>query len=270
MSKHPARSGTTSRKHASSSEFDRPFRWSKFSIQVTPRRRHELLADDVRRHDNGSGPFDVWSRLTKETSSSPPACWAHVVQLLEQACSERIESIDRGLNSALSAHSSMQLAATLAQDICCRSENRRGQAFELKSQNHARSWMRRFRVKDPMFACPSCTAIRKSGRPHEGLRSALSGQEVPLFNPQRDDWAEHFTWTDGRDLNVGVDMLVGRAKLRQVSARKFSGVNRMLRRIWPTNSAMFKAAFVPAGDRESHRSTAIIRRQRSISARGEA
>ena len=43
------------------------------------------------------------------------------------------------------------------------------------------------------LACPSCN-LRKSSRT-QGT-DPESGTEVPLFHPRRDEWREHFDWSD--------------------------------------------------------------------------
>jgi len=41
------------------------------------------------------------------------------------------------------------------------------------------------------FACVSCS-LRKAAR--QTARDPHSSQEVPLYHPRRDTWAEHFRW----------------------------------------------------------------------------
>ncbi len=42
------------------------------------------------------------------------------------------------------------------------------------------------------FACPSCN-LHKSDRVH--AVDPDSGTDVPLFNPRKDTWGEHFQWS---------------------------------------------------------------------------
>ncbi len=42
------------------------------------------------------------------------------------------------------------------------------------------------------------------------LTDPLLGSNVPIFNPRRDDWHEHFDWKDSGRLIVGLSAL-GRA-----------------------------------------------------------
>lgn len=55
------------------------------------------------------------------------------------------------------------------------------------------------------WACPGCN-LAKAFRVR--LRDPLTGQEVPLFHPRQDRWAEHFVW-QGYEL-IGVTP-IGRA-----------------------------------------------------------
>ena len=57
------------------------------------------------------------------------------------------------------------------------------------------------------LACPLCNG-------HKGVRThsadPASGEEVPLFNPRRQVWSEHFRWSDDGTLILG-STAIGRA-----------------------------------------------------------
>lgn len=49
------------------------------------------------------------------------------------------------------------------------------------------------RLDNLALACVSCS-LRKGAR--RGLQDPVTGDWVPLFDPRRDSWAEHFRWCD--------------------------------------------------------------------------
>lgn len=65
------------------------------------------------------------------------------------------------------------------------------------------------------WACVSCS-LRKGAR--TSARDSVTGKQVRLFNPRRDRWADHFTWTN--DWHVVGNTAVGRAT---VAALRMNG-----------------------------------------------
>jgi hypothetical protein len=63
------------------------------------------------------------------------------------------------------------------------------------------------RVENLALACVSCS-LRKAAR--QTAVDPHSGQDVPLYNPRRDDWQTHFQW-DGVSL-IGLTA-IGRATI---------------------------------------------------------
>lgn len=57
------------------------------------------------------------------------------------------------------------------------------------------------------LACPDCNLAK--GERLEAL-DPTTGETVPLFNPRRDRWSEHFTWTEDSSMIVG-QAPIGRA-----------------------------------------------------------
>lgn len=52
----------------------------------------------------------------------------------------------------------------------------------------------------------------------------LNGDSVPLFNPRRDGWSEHFSWNEDYTLLVGLTP-VGRTTLEKLRLNRASLVN---------------------------------------------
>jgi hypothetical protein len=59
------------------------------------------------------------------------------------------------------------------------------------------------------LACPQCNGY-KGGR--VTARDPLTRKTVPLFNPRRDHWTEHFRWTHGGLQIEGISP-IGRASV---------------------------------------------------------
>src|SRR5262245_46449157 len=78
------------------------------------------------------------------------------------------------------------------------------------------------------LACSFCNNFKGS---RVAARDPLSGEIVPLFNPRRQLWAEHFRWNDAGDQVVG-QTKEGRATVLALSLNRPSLV--FSRRIWVT------------------------------------
>lgn len=63
-----------------------------------------------------------------------------------------------------------------------------------------------------VFACPTCNASK-----HAQLQAfdRMTGQIVPLFNPRKDDWNEHFRWS-ANGLTLLGKTPSGRVTIRQL------------------------------------------------------
>lgn len=64
------------------------------------------------------------------------------------------------------------------------------------------------------LACVSCS-LRKGAR--QSCLDEESGEEVPLFNPRTDDWADHFRWDDVRVIRL---TSTGRATLAALALNR--------------------------------------------------
>jgi 5-methylcytosine-specific restriction endonuclease McrA len=51
------------------------------------------------------------------------------------------------------------------------------------------------------LACSLCNSYKGS---RTSFRDPISGREAPLFNPRRENWAEHFTWEESGSKIVGL------------------------------------------------------------------
>jgi hypothetical protein len=59
------------------------------------------------------------------------------------------------------------------------------------------------------LACPTCNRLKAD---RTSARDPVSARDVPLFHPQRDDWAEHFAWNEDATEIVGLTA-TGRATI---------------------------------------------------------
>lgn len=66
------------------------------------------------------------------------------------------------------------------------------------------------------LACSFCNAYKGN---RIAARDPLSGETVPLFNPRRHLWAEHFAWTSSGDRIVGLTR-TGRATVVALSLNR--------------------------------------------------
>ena len=57
------------------------------------------------------------------------------------------------------------------------------------------------------LACAECNAYKGD---RISVQDPLSGETVPLYNPRRQSWSDHFRWTDEADQVVGLTP-IGRA-----------------------------------------------------------
>jgi hypothetical protein len=76
------------------------------------------------------------------------------------------------------------------------------------------------------LGCPLCNG-HKSDKT-EGFDEE-TGQTVPLFNPRKDDWSDHFRWSDDQTEIIGLTA-TGRAT---VAVLKLNSAPRVqMRRLW--------------------------------------
>jgi hypothetical protein len=66
------------------------------------------------------------------------------------------------------------------------------------------------------LACSLCNAHKGS---QITARDPLSGETVPLFDPRRQSWNEHFAWTSSGDLIVGLTR-TGRATVAALNLNR--------------------------------------------------
>jgi hypothetical protein len=76
------------------------------------------------------------------------------------------------------------------------------------------------------LACPTCN---RSKADHTRARDPVSAQDVPLFHPQCDVWAEHFAWAEGATEIVGLTS-IGRATVDALRMNRSQLVR--MRRMW--------------------------------------
>jgi 5-methylcytosine-specific restriction endonuclease McrA len=71
------------------------------------------------------------------------------------------------------------------------------------------------------FACQGC-----NNHKYDKIEApdSLSGQTVPLYHPRRDDWDEHFAWSDDFTLIVGITP-TGRATIEALLLNREGVVN---------------------------------------------
>ncbi len=81
-------------------------------------------------------------------------------------------------------------------------------------------------IENLCLACPTCNRL-KSDR--TTARDPVSMQDVPLFHPQRDVWAEHFAWSKGATEIVGLTA-IGRATVAALRINRLQLVR--VRRMW--------------------------------------
>lgn len=77
------------------------------------------------------------------------------------------------------------------------------------------------------LACPHCNAHKWA---HIDGEDSESGQIVPLFNPRRQRWAEHFQWTEERSFEVTGISAQGRATIVRLQMNKpdLANIRRLL------------------------------------------
>jgi hypothetical protein len=76
------------------------------------------------------------------------------------------------------------------------------------------------------LACPTCNRFKAD---RTAAHDPVSVQDVPLFHPQHDDWAQHFTWAEGDTEIVGLTP-VGRATIAALQMNRPQLVR--VRRMW--------------------------------------
>ena len=62
------------------------------------------------------------------------------------------------------------------------------------------------------LSCVSCNAAKSA---HQTGTDPETGQNVPLFNPRRDTWADHFAWSDDFSILLGLTS-TGRATVERL------------------------------------------------------
>lgn len=77
--------------------------------------------------------------------------------------------------------------------------------------------------------CLACPACNRSKANRTTLHDSVSGQDVPLFHPQRDAWAEHFSWSADASEIVGLTA-TGRATVAALHMNRSQMVR--VRRMW--------------------------------------
>ncbi len=71
------------------------------------------------------------------------------------------------------------------------------------------------------LSCSGCNGLK-----HDAIQAIDkgTGQLVPLYNPRKDIWAEHFTWNEGFTLIVGISP-IGRATVTKLKLNRQSIIN---------------------------------------------
>ncbi len=75
----------------------------------------------------------------------------------------------------------------------------------------------------------ACSACNDTKNDRTKARDPLTDEEVPLFNPRKQVWQEHFSWTAERDRIIGLTA-TGRATITALNLNRFHLVRS--RRIW--------------------------------------
>jgi HNH endonuclease len=76
------------------------------------------------------------------------------------------------------------------------------------------------------LACPSCNRFKGT---RQKARDPLTGEEVNLFHPHRQQWQEHFGWSEDQTKLIGRSP-TGRATIEALKINRLSVVR--LRRLW--------------------------------------
>jgi hypothetical protein len=90
------------------------------------------------------------------------------------------------------------------------------------------------------LSCHKCNKLKSN---HVAGADPLTGQEVPLFNPRRDDWGDHFTWEGGGQYVVG-RTAIGRATV--ATLRLNDSYHQSARWVW-----MLAGIYPPTFDRSN-------------------
>ena len=71
------------------------------------------------------------------------------------------------------------------------------------------------------LACSGCNGLK-----HDSTHAtdAATGQSVPLYNPRRHIWSEHFTWNKGFTLIIGISP-TGRASVSKLKLNREGLIN---------------------------------------------
>lgn len=76
-------------------------------------------------------------------------------------------------------------------------------------------------LKNLCLACPTCNRFKSD-------RTLAVGLSVRLFHPQKDEWAEHFQWSDDATELIGLTEIgAATIKLLQINRPQYARVRRM-------------------------------------------
>ena len=76
------------------------------------------------------------------------------------------------------------------------------------------------------FSCPTCNRFKSD---HNSAEDPVTHKSVPLFHPQRDQWNDHFSWTEDYSEIVGVSPC-GRATVSALKTNRIPMIR--VRRMW--------------------------------------
>lgn len=76
------------------------------------------------------------------------------------------------------------------------------------------------------LACPMCNRFKSD---HASAQDPVTGADVPLFHPQRDQWAAHFSWTV-EHTEIAASTPVGRATVAALKMNRLQMIR--VRRMW--------------------------------------
>ena len=70
----------------------------------------------------------------------------------------------------------------------------------------------------------SCQGCNNHKYTHIIAIDPVTGQSAPLYHPRRDNWAEHFAWTDNCSQSIGLTP-TGRATIVQLQLNRYGVIN---------------------------------------------
>src|SRR6266851_3009405 len=85
-------------------------------------------------------------------------------------------------------------------------------------------------LKNLALACPHCNARKWA---HTNAKDPVSSKTVPLFNPQSQDWSDHFQWSARNLFLIEAKTACGRATIVRLKMNhpEVVAIRRLLKRL---------------------------------------